>query len=146
MEILTLVTWLTSAAKLLKDAGANEMVKEGAKSVFSWLKEKFKRNSEQEKIDKIVQTPDNEDAMKDFERMIFDVEKDNSTLFAALQEQINNFSILVTEKMPETASFIKTQIEGNGNIVISAPISHINISGGDFHIGHNKSADNDRKP
>ncbi|HYV93098.1 MAG TPA: hypothetical protein VE978_15085 [Chitinophagales bacterium] len=118
MEPITIVTWLVSAAKFLKDTGADGAVKEGAKSFFSWVKGKFTRKSEQEKIETVIAAPDNEDAIKGLEQMISDTQKDDAALIASLQDQVNQFSKLVEQKMPQAAASINNQITNSKNVVV----------------------------
>ena len=136
MTIAAIITWLISASKIMKETGADQAVKEGAKSVFSWLRDKFKRKSEQEKITTVEDSPEQDNAIRALEQLIADTQKDDEALFASLQEQLKQFSSLVQQKMPQAAAAINNQISNSKNVV-TGNITDIDTGGGDFHIGDN---------
>src|SRR4051812_30720263 len=101
LTITAIISWITSASKLLKETGGDSAIKEGAKSVFSWLKEKFTKPSQQTKIDAVETNPANEDAIKLLEQMLTDAQADEQEKINELQQRIQGFEKLVKDKAPQ---------------------------------------------
>ena len=125
--------------KLLKENIADEAVKAASKSLFSWLKEKFVRKSEHDKINAIETKPNDDATIKALEQMITDAQKDDEVLFASLQEQINQFSKIVYEKMPQIATEINSKIANSKNVIVDG-FNNLNSQGNVFiNVGDNNT-------
>ncbi|MEO8764799.1 MAG: hypothetical protein ABI416_10950 [Ginsengibacter sp.] len=131
--IAAIITWITSAGKFLKETGGDSAVKEGAKSVFSWLKEKFTRPSQQTKIDDVQANPSSEDAIRQLSEMLKDAQNDDQDKINELNGKIAGFEKLVKDKMPAAHESITSIINSKNVIAGNAQISI--TGGGSFNQG-----------
>ena len=120
LTIAAIITWITTAGKFLKQTSGDSAIEEGAKSVFSWLKGKFTRPSEQSKIEEVENDPGNEDMIQKLTQLLEDLQADDQQKFMELNEKIKDFEKLVGDKMPATAESINKNI--NSNIISKATI------------------------
>jgi len=132
LTITAIITWITSAGKFLKETGGDSAIKEGAKSVFSWLKGKFTKPSQQAKIEEVETNPASEEAVKQLELMLKDAQSDEAEKISELTGKIESFEKLVKEKMPAAHESISNII--NSKNVISGNAA-INTGGGSFNQG-----------
>ncbi|MEO8415647.1 MAG: hypothetical protein ABI472_18435 [Ginsengibacter sp.] len=133
LTIAAIITWITTAGKFLKQTGGDSAIEEGAKSVFSWLKGKFTRPSEQSKIEEVETDPDNEDMIKKLTQLLEDLQADDEQKFMELNEKIKDFEKLVGDKMPATAESINKNI--NSNIISRATIYGSVTQGNTYNTG-----------
>lgn len=137
LTITAIITWITTAGKFLKQTGGDSAIEAGAKSVFSWLKEKFTRPSEQSKIEEVENDPDNEDMIKKLTQLLEDLQADDEQKFIELNEKIKDFEKLVGDNMPSTAESINRNI--NSNIISKATIYGSVTQGNTYNTGKKDS-------
>ncbi len=119
------VTMLGHAGKYLLDNGGNDMVKKAAEDLYSWVKGKFKKPDQQEKIEKLKAAPEDKTAKEAVQSLLQGSIEFDAIDGEELENTAKSFEKAILEGHPDWLKKSGIQIknnsivvEGNDNIII----------------------------